>query len=212
MDVIQLCKDFELVFLRSKGRFWLEDPPKLTINELHVWAKIQVGLLACSLLKDLHRLKQDTPVDCYSVEFRLHELLISSAYSLTVAWEVTFSLTVIDEDIEAVAMLKESACIWHWVSPSWQRNVDEFCEEILDFLRFILDKFVEIFYAVDRLWCTRNRYCLSCEQMLKEYAARLEVGKVPIHVWDEGCGHSKNARISKSCVHPASDEQASKYW
>ena len=147
-------------------------------------------------------------MDCYSVEFRLHELLISSAYSLTVAWEVTFSLTVVDEDIEAVAMLKESARIGHWVSSSWQRDVDEFCEEIFDFLRFILYEFVQTIYAVYRLRCARIRDCLSCEQMLKEYAARLEVGEIPVHVWDEGCGHTENARVSESCVYPASDEQA----
>ena len=148
-------------------------------------------------------------MDCYCVEFRLHELLSRAAYSLAVTWKVTFSLTLVDEDIETVAMLEESARIGHWVSSSWQGDVDEFCEEILDFLRFILYKFVEIFYAVDRLRCTQNRYCLSCEQMFKEYAAGLEVGEVPVHVWDEGCGHTKDARISESCVHPASDEQAS---
>ena len=148
-------------------------------------------------------------MNCDSVEFRLHELLSIAACPLAVSWEVTFSLTVVDEDIEAVAMLEESARIGHRVSSSWQRDVDEFCEEILDFLSFILYKFVETFYAVNRLRCTQNRDCLSCEQMLKEYAAGLEVGEVPVHVWNEGCGHTENARISESSVQPASNEQAS---
>ena len=138
--------------------------------------------------------------------------MIRAAYSLAIAWKVTFSLTVVYEDIEAVAMLEESARIGHWVSSSWQGDVDEFCEKILDFLWFILYKFVETFDAVDRLWCTQNGDCLPCEQMLKEYAAGLEVGEVPVHVWDEGCGHTKDARISEPSVYPASDEQASEYW
>ena len=80
--------------------------------------------------------------------------MIRAAYSLAIAWKVTFSLTVVYKDIETVAMLKESARIGHWVSSSWQGDVDEFCEKILDFLWFILYKFVETFDAVDRLCCT----------------------------------------------------------
>ena len=121
-------------------------------------------------------------MNCYSVEFRLHELPIRAANSLAVARKVTFSLTVVYEDIEAVAVLEESARIGHWVSSPWQGDVNECCEEILDFLKFIPYKFVETFYAVNRLRCTQNRDCLSCEQMLKEYAAGLEVGQVPVHV------------------------------
>ena len=135
--------------------------------------------------------------------------MIRAANSLAVAWKVTFSLTVVYEGIEAVAMLEESARIGHWVTSPWQGDVDEFCEEIDDFLRFIPYKFVETFYAVDRLRCTQIRDRLPCEQMLKEYAAGLEVGQVPVHVWDEGCGHTEDAGISEPCVHPAPDEQAS---
>ena len=138
--------------------------------------------------------------------------MIRAAYSLAIAWKVTFSLTVVYKDIETVAMLEESARIGHWVSSSWQGDVDEFCEKIFDFLWFILYKFVETFYAVDGLCCTQNGDCLSCEQVLKEYTAGLEVGEVPVHVWDEGCRHTKDARISEPSVYPASDEQASEYW